>query len=148
MRFKEFLPLPPRLPPPSLRKGIPVLRLHALGPSRSRPRDFLPGKYIYLTFTVTANLTCAIQLGNTPTFLDYYIDAVATHTVSGPIPTARRTYHDNSTIDQFIAMLPNWFYFTDAPRQYSLMMDNSFARSPIGPDWRERDHCWEDIYGD
>ncbi|KAJ7018397.1 hypothetical protein C8F04DRAFT_1151693 [Mycena alexandri] len=85
------------------------------------------------TFTVTANLTCAIQLDNTPTFLDYYIDATATHTVTGPILIARRTY-DNTTsppIDQFTAVLPNWFYFTDA--SYSLMMDNSFARpGPTG----------------
>ncbi|KAJ7858969.1 hypothetical protein B0H13DRAFT_1901627 [Mycena leptocephala] len=83
------------------------------------------------TFTLTANLTCAIQLGNTPTFLDYYIDAVATHTVSGPILIARRTYGNSTSppADQFTAVLPNWFYFADA--QYSLMMDNSFAR--LGP---------------
>ncbi|KAJ7894082.1 hypothetical protein B0H13DRAFT_1578795, partial [Mycena leptocephala] len=93
------------------------------GPLKVLPARLSPGK----TFTVTANLTCAIQLGNTPTFLKYYIDAVATHTVSGAILTARRTYHDNSTIDQFTAM----FYLADA--QYSLMMDNSFVRSgPTG----------------
>ncbi|KAJ7034109.1 hypothetical protein C8F04DRAFT_1103096 [Mycena alexandri] len=93
------------------------------------PSTLSPGQ----TFTVTANLTCAIQLDNTPTFLDYYIDATATHTVTGPILIARRTY-DNTTsppIDQFTAVLPNWFYFTDA--SYSLMMDNSFARpGPTG----------------
>ncbi|KAJ7882498.1 hypothetical protein B0H13DRAFT_2344582 [Mycena leptocephala] len=66
------------------------------------PTRLSPGK----TFAVTANLTCAIQLGNTPTFLDYYIDA-------------------------FTAVLPNWFYFADA--QYSVMMDNSFVRAgPTG----------------
>ncbi|KAJ7849041.1 hypothetical protein B0H13DRAFT_2361505 [Mycena leptocephala] len=70
------------------------------------------------------------RLLNTPAFLDYYIDAVVTHTFSGPILLARRTYH-NSTIDQFTAVLPNWFYFADAPRQYELMMDNSFVR--MGP---------------
>ncbi|KAJ7923755.1 hypothetical protein B0H13DRAFT_1602222, partial [Mycena leptocephala] len=67
------------------------------------PTTLSPGQ----AFTVTANLTCAIQLGNTPTFLDYYIDAAATHTVSGPILIARRTY-DNSTsppIDQFTAVV-------------------------------------------
>ncbi|KAF8215180.1 hypothetical protein K438DRAFT_1562061 [Mycena galopus ATCC 62051] len=88
------------------------------------PSTLSPGE----TFTITANLTCAVQLDNTPTYLDYYIDAVATHTVSGPILIARRTY-DNSTsppIDQFTAVLPDWFYFTDAA--YSLMMENSFAR--------------------
>ncbi|KAF8215345.1 hypothetical protein K438DRAFT_1562369 [Mycena galopus ATCC 62051] len=93
------------------------------------PSTLSPGE----TFTVTANLTCAVQLGNTPTYLDYYIDAVATHTVSGPILIARRTY-DSSTsppIDQFTAVLPDWFYFTDAT--YSLTMDNSFARAgPTG----------------
>ncbi|KAF7370464.1 hypothetical protein MSAN_00678200 [Mycena sanguinolenta] len=93
------------------------------------PSTVSPGQ----TFTVTANLTCAIQLDNTPTFLDYYIDATATHTVSGPILIARRTY-DNSTsppIDQFTATLPNWYYYTDAT--YTFVMDNSFARpGPTG----------------
>ncbi|KAJ6585629.1 hypothetical protein B0H19DRAFT_1250423 [Mycena capillaripes] len=53
--------------------------------------------------------------------------------MSGPILIARRTY-DNSTsppMDQFTAVLPNWFYFADA--QYSVLMDNSFARAgPTG----------------
>ncbi|KAF7364597.1 hypothetical protein MVEN_00328700 [Mycena venus] len=93
------------------------------------PSTLSPGE----TFTVTADLTCAIQLGNTPTFLDYYISATATHTVPGPILIARRTY-DNSTsppIDKFTAVLPHWFYFADAT--YSLLMDNSFARAgPTG----------------
>ncbi|KAJ6453100.1 hypothetical protein C8R45DRAFT_635593 [Mycena sanguinolenta] len=93
------------------------------------PSTLSPGE----TFTVTANLTCAIELNNTPTFLDYYIDATATHTTGGPILIARRTY-DNSTsppIDQFTATLPNWFYFTDAT--YTFVMDNSFARAgPTG----------------
>ncbi|KAJ7912939.1 hypothetical protein B0H13DRAFT_1874381 [Mycena leptocephala] len=106
------------------------------------PTRFSPGK----TFTVTANLTCAIQLGNTPTvtFLDYYIDAVVTHTFSGPILIARRTY-DNSTIDQFTAVLPNWFYFADA--QYSLMTSGQQLRA-VGTGGRERDRCWRDIDGD
>ncbi|KAJ7820240.1 hypothetical protein B0H14DRAFT_2175490, partial [Mycena olivaceomarginata] len=52
------------------------------------PSTLSPGK----RFTVTANLTCAIQLGNSPTYLDYYIDAVARHTVPGPILIARRAY--------------------------------------------------------
>ncbi|KAJ7256875.1 hypothetical protein B0H12DRAFT_1232775 [Mycena haematopus] len=93
------------------------------------PPTLSPGE----TFTITANLTCAVQLGNTPTFLDYYIDATSTHTVSGPILIARRSY-DSSTsppVDQFTALLPNWFYFTDAT--YSLVMDNSFGRAgPTG----------------
>ncbi|KAJ7194194.1 hypothetical protein GGX14DRAFT_476582 [Mycena pura] len=88
------------------------------------PTTLSPGQ----TFTVTANLTCAIQLGNSPTFLDYFIDGMATHTTGGPILIARRTY-DNSTsppMDKFTAVLPHWFYFTDAT--YSFRMDNSFAR--------------------
>ncbi|KAJ7794394.1 hypothetical protein B0H14DRAFT_3497069 [Mycena olivaceomarginata] len=80
---------------------------------------------------------------NTPTFLDYYISATATHTVTGPILIARRTY-DNTTsppIDQFTAVLPNWFYFTDAT--YSLLLDNSFrAPRPYG---RKRDYYWRDL---
>ncbi|KAJ6585667.1 hypothetical protein B0H19DRAFT_926295 [Mycena capillaripes] len=93
------------------------------------PSTLSPGQ----TFTITANLTCAIQLDNTPTFLDYYISGTSTHAMSGPILIARRTY-DNSTsppIDQFTAVLPSWFYFADA--QYSVLMDNSFARpGPTG----------------
>ncbi|KAJ7342880.1 hypothetical protein DFH08DRAFT_236486 [Mycena albidolilacea] len=45
------------------------------------PSTLSPGE----TFTVTANLTCAIQKGNISTFFDYYISATATHTVAGPI---------------------------------------------------------------
>ncbi|KAJ7738314.1 hypothetical protein B0H16DRAFT_1570426 [Mycena metata] len=93
------------------------------------PTTLSPGE----TFTVTANLTCAVQLGDTPTFLDYYIDGTATHAISGPVQIARRTY-DSSTsppVDQFTAVLPNWFYFADAT--YSLRMDNSFAKpGPTG----------------
>ncbi|KAJ6576182.1 hypothetical protein B0H10DRAFT_1813665 [Mycena sp. CBHHK59/15] len=93
------------------------------------PTTLSPGE----TFTVTANLTCAVQLGNTPTFLDYYIDGVSTHNIGGPILIARRTY-DNSTAppaDKFTATLPAWFYVADA--QYSVLMDNSFARpGPTG----------------
>ncbi|KAJ7490744.1 hypothetical protein FB451DRAFT_1166075 [Mycena latifolia] len=83
------------------------------------------------TFTITANLTCAVQLGNTPTFLDYYIDGVSEHNIGGPILIARRTY-DNSTqppADKFTTKLPSWFYIADA--QYSVRMDDSFAR--LGP---------------
>ncbi|KAJ7256873.1 hypothetical protein B0H12DRAFT_975951, partial [Mycena haematopus] len=91
------------------------------------PSTVSPGE----TFTITANLTCAVQLGNTPTYLDYYIDATATHTVSGPILIARRTYNNSTSppMDKFTAVLPYWVYYTDAT--YSLMMDNSFAR--LGP---------------
>ncbi|KAK7022470.1 hypothetical protein R3P38DRAFT_2961108 [Favolaschia claudopus] len=87
------------------------------------PSTISPGD----TFTVTANLTCAVELGNTPTFLDYYIDGTATHTISGPILVARRTFDASGPpIDKFDAVLPDWFYFTDAT--YSLRMENSFAR--------------------
>ncbi|KAJ7892164.1 hypothetical protein B0H13DRAFT_2340260 [Mycena leptocephala] len=138
MRF-SFLSIASAFTTTVLAQGNSCPEAARFGPLKVSPARLSPGK----TFTVTANLTCAIQLGNTPTFLDYYIDAVTTHTVSGPILTARRPYHDNSMIDQFTAMLPNWFYFADA--QYSVMMDNSFVRSG---DWRERDPRWRDIYGD
>ncbi|KAJ7133398.1 hypothetical protein C8R44DRAFT_730563 [Mycena epipterygia] len=91
------------------------------------PTTLSPGE----TFTITANLTCAIQLGDTPTFLDYYITAVSESNIGGPILLARRTY-DNSTsppMDQFTTTLPAWFYVTNAA--YSVTMDDSFAR--LGP---------------
>ncbi|KAJ7054547.1 hypothetical protein C8F01DRAFT_1161972 [Mycena amicta] len=91
------------------------------------PSTLSPGQ----KFTVTADLTCAVQLGNTPTYLDYYISGTARHTISGPILIARRTYNATTTppVDKFTAVLPSWFYFADAT--YSLRMDNSFAR--LGP---------------
>ncbi|KAJ7785269.1 hypothetical protein DFH07DRAFT_873178 [Mycena maculata] len=93
------------------------------------PTTLAPGQ----TFTITANLTCAIQLGNTPTFLDYYIDGVSTANIGGPVLLARRTY-DNSTsppIDQFTTTLPEWFYIANAA--YGVEMQNSFARpGPTG----------------
>ncbi|KAJ6544672.1 hypothetical protein DFH09DRAFT_1173076 [Mycena vulgaris] len=93
------------------------------------PTTVSPGQ----TFSINTNLTCAVQKGNTPTFLDYYIDGVSTHNIGGPILIARRTY-DNSTsppADQFTAVLPAWFYIADA--QYSVRVDNSFARAgPTG----------------
>lgn len=49
------------------------------------PATVSPGQ----TFTITANLTCAVQLGNTPTFLDYYIDGVSERNIGGPILIAR-----------------------------------------------------------
>ncbi|KAJ7174053.1 hypothetical protein C8R43DRAFT_1230786 [Mycena crocata] len=93
------------------------------------PSTLSPGQ----TFTVKTNLTCAVQLGNTPTFLDYYIDGVSTHNIGGPILLARRTY-DNSTsppADEFTTTLPVWFYNADA--QYSVQMNDLFARpGPTG----------------
>ncbi|KAJ7506912.1 hypothetical protein B0H11DRAFT_1973353 [Mycena galericulata] len=93
------------------------------------PTTLSPGQ----TFTITANLTCAVQLDDTPTFLDYYIDGTSQANIGGPILLARRTY-DNSTsppIDQFTTTLPAWFYVTDAV--YSVRMDDSFARpGPTG----------------
>ncbi|KAJ7160293.1 hypothetical protein C8R46DRAFT_1107673 [Mycena filopes] len=93
------------------------------------PASASPGQ----TIVIHANLTCAVQLGNTPTFLDYYIDGVSTHTISGPIQLARRTY-DNSTsppADVFSVEVPRWVYFSDAT--YSVRMVNSFARpGPTG----------------
>ncbi|KAF7292041.1 hypothetical protein MIND_01230200 [Mycena indigotica] len=93
------------------------------------PSTLSPGE----TFTVMANLTCAVQLGNTPTFLDYYVDGTATHAISGPVLIARRTYNGTAAapVDIFPVKLPEWFYFTDAT--YAFRMVNSFARAgPTG----------------
>ncbi|KAJ7160294.1 hypothetical protein C8R46DRAFT_1223770 [Mycena filopes] len=91
------------------------------------PATLSPGK----PFTVVANLRCAIQLGNTPKFLDYYIDGISRHTISGPILLARRTYKNTTSppVDKFTAVLPHWYYDKDAT--YSLRMDNSYPR--LGP---------------
>ncbi|KAF7300407.1 hypothetical protein HMN09_00924400 [Mycena chlorophos] len=88
------------------------------------PSTLSPGE----TYTVSADLTCAVQLGYTPTYLDYYIVGSASHTISGPILVARHTY-DSSTnppADTFTAVLPDWYYFTDAT--YSFQMVDSFAQ--------------------
>ncbi|KAJ7621987.1 hypothetical protein DFH06DRAFT_1448019 [Mycena polygramma] len=92
---------------------------------------FAFASFFTATFTVTANLTCAIELGNTPTFLDYYIDGTSTHALPGSVVLARRTYNKSASppVDRFTASLPRWFYFNDT--QYSLSMDNSFER--LGP---------------
>ncbi|KAJ7892156.1 hypothetical protein B0H13DRAFT_2529322 [Mycena leptocephala] len=95
----NFLSIASAFPTTVLAQGNSCPEAARFGLLKVSPTTLSPGK----TFTFTANLTCAIQLGNTPTFLHYYIDAVATHTVSGPILIARRTYHD-STIDQFTAV--------------------------------------------
>ncbi|KAJ7704870.1 hypothetical protein B0H17DRAFT_1193367 [Mycena rosella] len=105
--------------PEALHFGSVIVSLTTLSPGES--------------FTVTANLTCAVELGDTPTFLDYYINGVSEANIGGPILIVRRTY-DATTMppaDQFTAVLPAWFYNTDA--QYSLRMDNSFAKpGPTG----------------
>ncbi|KAJ7256083.1 hypothetical protein C8J57DRAFT_1075208 [Mycena rebaudengoi] len=93
------------------------------------PSTLAPGD----SFTVTANLTCAIAKGNTPTYLDYYIEVLTNNNGhEAPILLARRTY--NATlppVDTFTTTLPSWFYFADA--QYSVVMDNLFSRpGPTG----------------
>jgi hypothetical protein len=46
------------------------------------------------SFTVTANLTCAIAKGNTPTYLEYYIEVLTNNNGhEAPILLARRTYN-------------------------------------------------------
>ncbi|KAJ6487190.1 hypothetical protein C8R47DRAFT_979320 [Mycena vitilis] len=91
------------------------------------PTTVSPGQ----TYTITTNLTCAVQLGDTPTYLDYYIEGTSTHTLPGPMLIARRTYNQSTSppIDKFTAVLPHWYYYVDA--QYSLRMDNSYSR--LGP---------------
>ncbi|KAJ7643512.1 hypothetical protein FB45DRAFT_1113465 [Roridomyces roridus] len=93
------------------------------------PTTLSPGQ----SFTVTTNLTCAIQLGDTPTFLDYCIDGVSTANIGGPILLARRTYDASTSppLDTFTTTLPVWFYVSDAT--YSVRVDDSFARpGPTG----------------
>ncbi|KAJ7094240.1 hypothetical protein C8R43DRAFT_964541 [Mycena crocata] len=83
------------------------------------------------SFTVRTNLTCANQLGNTPTFLDYWVNGVSRHNIGGPILLARRMYDKSKSppVDEFTTKLPKWFYNADA--QYSVQMNNLFAR--LGP---------------
>ncbi|KAJ7213758.1 hypothetical protein C8J57DRAFT_1601887 [Mycena rebaudengoi] len=95
------------------------------------PSTLAPGD----SFTVTANLTCAIAKGNTPTYLDYYIEVLTSNNGhEAPILLARRTY--NATLPPRWLMhsstqLPSWLYFADA--QYSVVMDNLFSKpGPTG----------------
>ncbi|KAJ7286810.1 hypothetical protein C8J57DRAFT_1652104 [Mycena rebaudengoi] len=93
------------------------------------PSTLAPG----VSFTVTANLTCAIEKGNTPTYLDYYIEVLANNNGhEAPILLARRTYDVMlPPVDTFTTTLPSWFYFADA--QYSVVMNNLFSRpGPTG----------------
>jgi hypothetical protein len=98
------------------------------------------------SITVTADFSCAVEKGNTPTFLDYYIEVLANNNGhEAPILLARRTF-DNTTsppadtftttvcidlrklptrADEF-AKFPSWFYFADA--QYSVVLTNLFSR--------------------
>ncbi|KAJ7276748.1 hypothetical protein C8J57DRAFT_1310286 [Mycena rebaudengoi] len=94
------------------------------------PTTLAPGDSI----TVTADFSCAIEKGNTPTFLDYYIEVLANNNGhEAPILLARRMF-DNTTsppADSFTTTLPSWFYFADA--QYSVVLSNLFSRAgPTG----------------
>ncbi|KAJ7276745.1 hypothetical protein C8J57DRAFT_1310280 [Mycena rebaudengoi] len=94
------------------------------------PTTLAPGDSI----TVTADFSCAIEKGNTPTFLDYYIEVLENNNGhEAPILLARRTF-DNTTsppADSFTTTLPSWFYFADA--QYSVVLTNLFPRAgPTG----------------
>ncbi|KAJ7213756.1 hypothetical protein C8J57DRAFT_1538661 [Mycena rebaudengoi] len=79
------------------------------------------------SFTVAANLTCAIAKGNPPTYLDYYIEVLESNKGhEAPILLARRTYNATlPAVDTFTTTLPSWFYFADA--QYSVVMNNLFS---------------------
>ncbi|KAJ7636597.1 hypothetical protein FB45DRAFT_906903 [Roridomyces roridus] len=93
------------------------------------PSTLAPGQ----TMTITTNLTCAVELGDTPTFLDYYVDGSSEHNIGGPVLIARRTYDASTSppLDTFTTTLPVWFYIQDAT--YSARVDNSFARpGPTG----------------
>ncbi|KAJ6552643.1 hypothetical protein DFH09DRAFT_1280915 [Mycena vulgaris] len=101
-----------------------ALRFGALTVS---PTTVIPGQ----TFTITTNLTCAVKLDDTPTYLDYYIVGVSTTILNGPILLARRTYNNSTSppIDTFLARIPVWIY--DPNGGYSVSVSNSFAR--LGP---------------
>ncbi|KAJ7722588.1 hypothetical protein B0H16DRAFT_1600030 [Mycena metata] len=82
------------------------------------------------TFTVTVNLTCAIEwFGIVPTYLDYHIEVpVGNNGHEPPIYIARRTYNQSASppVDTFAATLPYWSWFTFPGAQYQLVLDNSY----------------------
>ncbi|KAH7924360.1 hypothetical protein BV22DRAFT_1090988 [Leucogyrophana mollusca] len=85
------------------------------------PSTLSPGD----TFTVTADFTCAIQLGVNPEYTDYYIEVpVNNNSYEPPILIARRTLTTPPT-DSFTATLPYANYFANA--SYALVLDTTYA---------------------
>lgn len=77
------------------------------------------------TFTITANFTCAAQLGVHPQYTDYYIEVpVNNNGHEPPILLARRTLDPNSPLfDQFTVQLPYSYYFNAS---YVVMLDTTY----------------------
>ncbi|KAH7924388.1 hypothetical protein BV22DRAFT_1047516 [Leucogyrophana mollusca] len=85
------------------------------------PSTLSPGE----NFTVTANFTCAIQLGVNPEHTDYYIEVPTNNNgYEPPILIARRTLA-TPPIDSFNATLPYANYFANA--SYAFVLDTTYA---------------------
>ncbi|KAG2131347.1 hypothetical protein DEU56DRAFT_860021 [Suillus clintonianus] len=87
------------------------------------PTTLSPGD----TFTVTANFTCAAQLGVHPQYTDYYIEVpVNNNGHEPPILLARRTLNASSPtplLDQFTMQLPYAYYFNAS---YVVILDVTY----------------------
>ncbi|KAJ7713052.1 hypothetical protein B0H16DRAFT_1743662 [Mycena metata] len=96
------------------------------------PATLTPGA----PFTVVANLTCANQLGFTPTYLDFYIqNNVNNNGFELPILLSRGTYNQSADppLHTFTTVLPRDPWIVGA--EYEMVMENSYARMlpPVGP---------------
>ncbi|KAG1876030.1 hypothetical protein C8R48DRAFT_591540 [Suillus tomentosus] len=87
------------------------------------PTTLSPGE----TFTVTANFSCAAQLGVNPEYIDYYIEVpVNNNGFEPPILLARRTLDPSSAtplLDSFTTQLPYANYFNSS---YVVILDTTY----------------------
>ncbi|KAG1729640.1 uncharacterized protein EDB91DRAFT_1159128 [Suillus paluster] len=90
------------------------------------PSTLSPGD----NFTVTANFTCAGQLGVHPQYTDYYIEVpVNNNGYEPPILLARRTLNASSPtplFDEFTVQLPYAYYFNAS---YVVMLDTTYPET-------------------
>ncbi|KAG1729653.1 uncharacterized protein EDB91DRAFT_1159136 [Suillus paluster] len=90
------------------------------------PSTLSPGD----NFTVTANFTCAAQLGVRPKYTDYYIEVpVNNNGYEPPILLARRTLNASSPtplFDEFTVQLPYADYFNAS---YVVMLETTFPQT-------------------
>ncbi|KAJ7636510.1 hypothetical protein FB45DRAFT_1001583 [Roridomyces roridus] len=113
----------------SLAASVPCSEAARFGILRLSQTEVAPGE----SFTITTDLTCSVQLGYTPTYLEYFIDGVSTSNIGGPIFLGRTTYDASTTPpqDQLSLSLPVWYY--DPNATYSVRVDDYFAQDgPTG----------------
>jgi len=86
------------------------------------PTSFASGDSV----TISANFTCADQLGYAPTYTDYYIEVPTNNNGhEPPVLLARRQPAAGVTSDLFTVQIPYGYYFPNA--SYNIVLDNTYA---------------------